>query len=952
MIRSKQLNLRLGLLNVRSLNTGRDELLASVDIYKPDILALNETWIKTGEEKFAPAIPGYMLKLRPRPNDMRGGGVGFYVRKGLRVRIKPHPESSLEQLWMELNVPGRGRLILGTAYRPESVPVDAAIEALSESVSAFSYGDHLFLMTDFNVDLLKHNMVSVHEVGSFCSQHSLTNLVKDATRVNDRTSSLLDLIITDSPDLCKSVNIHHNPAISDHAMVIAEILIERPKEKPKYMFRRSLDKIDEELFNSDLINTPWCDVLSEPDINYQIQHFNELFLNIFNLHAPMKRFKVNTKLTPWITDNVKLMMLLRDKASHRAQISDNKSHLDYYKSLRNLVTGAIDREKRAYFSFYVNNNKDKPKLMWKHLKRICPLSSNSKSEATVPNHLCNPDEINDFFLNVPGNDAVDDKISHYFKHNKFSDKLFDISTTTMEDIAKIVSNIKTKASGHDSITIDMIKMTLPTTLPAITEIVNNSLKSKIFPEVWKTAKVKPIPKTSKVEEYKDLRPISILPVLSKILERVVCTQLTKYLEDENILPDIQSGFRRGFGTATALANVNDDIITASDAGMCTILILLDFSRAFDCLNVELLLAKLSYYGISGESCDWFRSFLTNRSQYVEIESEQGDLLKSKLNIVNRGTPQGSILSPILFILFTADLPKHIKNSKIHLYADDTQIYYSFKPEMLREAVEKINEDLSSIHDWANNNTLVLNAAKTKYMVLGSKVQCAKVASQSFDVKINGQVLQKVDNALNLGLIMDKELRYIDHINSKIKNSFYRLKTLYNIRKYLSESVRKTLVEAIVLSQFNYCDAVYGPRLYNKTKRAIQRVQNACTRFCYNIPNRAHITPYLNEKNILKMETRRQLHLTCLVHKVALKKRPKYLFEKLEWVKDVQQRNTRRREANKLVIPTHRTSNFKGSFKYSAAKIWNNLPPPLRQSMSQLTLKRYISRELLTLQKLQ
>lgn len=950
MIRIKKYNLVLGLLNARSLNTGQDELLASLDSYKPDVLAINETWIKAGQEKFAPVMPGYIFKHKPRNTGARGGGVGFYVKKGLRVRIKTHPDSPLEQLWLELTLPGRGRIIIGTAYRPESVSVDVAIEGLCESVSTFSYCKHLFILTDFNVDLLQTNKPSAREVFAFLSQHNMEVVVKDPTRVDSRTSSLLDLVITDSPELCTSVNIYHNPALSDHAMVISEFNIEKPKEVPKYTYKRLLDKIDHEQFSNDLKNISWSNIIGLLDIDDQVTKFNEMIINLFNKHAPIKRIKVRTQSTPWITQNIKLMMALRDKALTRAHASKTASHLDYYRGLRNYVTGAIEREKKAYFDFFINNNKDKPKQMWEHLKRTCPFSNNSNSQSTVPHHLNDPNKINKFFLDVPGRDLVDSQTVQYFEQNRFSDDVFDINITTPEEVAKIIYSIKTKASGHDSISIDMIKMTLPSTLPVITEIVNNCLKTKKFPDTWKLAKIKPIPKCSKVEELKDLRPISILPVFSKIVERLVCTQLTKFLEDADILPETQSGFRSGFGTATALASVSEDIIAASDAGMCSALILLDFSRAFDCLNTKLLLAKLSYYGVSDESLPWFRSFLTNRYQYVEIETEQGESLQSDVSHLNKGTPQGSILSPILFIIFTTDLPKQINHCKIHLYADDTQIYYHFKPEHTKTAIEKINEDLNTISDWASKNSLVLNASKTKYMLLGSKVQCNKVESQSFHIKIHSQVLQRVDSAVNLGLIIDKELRFTEHVNSKIRNALYRLKILYNIRKYLSGPIRKTLVESVVLSQFNYCDTVYGPRLYGKTKKAIQRVQNACVRFCHHVPRRAHITPYLNKTDTLKMEARRKIHLSCMVLKIIFNKRPRYLYTKLEWVQDVQERNTRRREGNKLVIPAHRTAQYKGGFKYSATKIWNDLPPPLRKSMSQITLKKHLVRELLNIQK--
>ncbi|XP_037299945.1 uncharacterized protein LOC115455175 [Manduca sexta] len=548
---------------MRSLNTGRDELLASVERHNPDLLALNETWIKSGEEKFALKIPGYIMKHKPRPFDMRGGGVGFYVKEDMRIRIRPHPESNLEQLWLELTLPGKGHLIVGTAYRPESVSICTAIDAPSESLNTFSHYRYIFLLTDFNVDLLQPQTTSAREIINFCTQRGLENIVHEPTRIVEGSNSLLDLIITDCPRLCKVVSVLHNPALSDHAMVLSEFNIKKPKEKPQYILRRSINSINEELFLGKLHNLPWFRILQLSNVDDKVQLFNKMILNLYDLYAPVKRIKKQTKSTPWITNMVKFMMAFRDSALNRARTSGKDTHKEYYKSLRNMVNSSVEREKSAYFNFYINNNKDKPKQMWNHLKRTCSLD-NSVKNLTAPENLNDPNKINNFFLDVPGGGNVGRKHMDFFSCNKFSERVFYLKMTTESEVLKIVKSIKTKACGHDSINIEMIRLTLPVTLTIITDVINCSIISNVYPETWKLAKVKPIPKSTKVEEYKDLRPISVLPVLFKVLERVVCTQITKFLEDGNILPDIQSGFRRGLSTTTALTHVTDDIIAASD----------------------------------------------------------------------------------------------------------------------------------------------------------------------------------------------------------------------------------------------------------------------------------------------------------------------------------------------------------------------------------------------------
>jgi hypothetical protein len=313
--------------------------------------------------------------------------------------------------------------------------------------------------------------------------------------------------------------------------------------------------------------------------------------------------------------------------------------------------------------------------------------------------------------------------------------------------------------------------------------------------------------------------------------------------------------------------------------------------------------------------------------------------------VPRGTPQGSILSPILFSIFTADMPEQLQVCKYHLYADDTQIYYSFNSKDTVEALTKINKDLDEISKWAAKNSLVLNPAKSKFLVLGTKVQVSKVLDHNPKIYIDQVELPIENEARNLGLIIDSELRFVKHVNEKIRNAFYKLKILYNIRKHISEEVRILLTDLLVLSPLNYCSAVYGPRLWGKTENAIQRVQNACARFCFNIPRRAHVTPFLIKNKILNMKSRRELHIACTTQKVLWKGRPEYLFEKLRWSKDVHSLNTRSKFRNCLNIPRCYSAGFRGSFKYRASKIWNNLPPPLRKKVSSQTFKIKLKRVL-------
>lgn len=295
---------------------------------------------------------------------------------------------------------------------------------------------------------------------------------------------------------------------------------------------------------------------------------------------------------------------------------------------------------------------------------------------------------------MPGSNNVTPSYIDFYTSQKFSSATFTLKPTDETTIGTIIRNISTNAQGIDGINLEMIIQTLPHTLNIITSIINQSITTGVVPDIWKQAIVKPIPKTSDPVELKDLRPISLLPFMSKVLERVVCNQVTKYLEANNILPAKQSGFRAGRSTATALLDVVDDILAAQDAGKGTVLVLLDFSRAFDTINPSLLLSKLAYYGFDEDAIKWFTSYLDGRTQRVEVCTDSnGTKSVSTSSSVTRGIPQGSILGPILFILYCSDICDSIKYCSHHLYADDLQVYLSFEPNETQTAVQKLNDDL-------------------------------------------------------------------------------------------------------------------------------------------------------------------------------------------------------------------------------------------------------------------
>jgi hypothetical protein len=931
----------LGLLNKGSLGTKHDEFVVALENRSVDIMAINETWLKENEEKRAPMPPGYRLRHIPRPKDSKklcGGGVGFYIRKNIYARqIKVPHMDTVEQMWIGVSLGGH-KIAIGTAYRAPWVNVSTFFDALTASITSLSSYDHIIVFGDFNIDLLTPSLAETMKLNNFLHYTDMEQYVNTPTHFTDHSETLIDVVCSTTKVF--NVRVDYIPDLGRHAFITCQLRLNKPKQIPQWIQYRPLKDINLKEFNP-LVNTINWETLLSTDVNEAVTSLNAYLLHIYDIHAPIIKCCITHKSYPWITPTIRMMMGLRDGAHSKSRLTKREEDRKFYKELKSTVNKAMYTEKAAYFRYSINSNSSDSKKLWSNIKKNVV---DFKQKPALPPCFNDPDVVNNHFLNVPGNNNVSSEDLMFFENNKFCDKSFKLKTVDDITISKIIMGITTNAEGLDGITRDMVILTLPRTLGFITAIVNLSIESGVFPDIWKQALVKPLPKINNPFELNHLRPISILPFLSKIIEKVVCQQLTEFLKSNNILPLKQSGFRAGYSTATALLDVIDGVLTGIDRGKGSIIALLDFSRAFDTINHELLLAKLSFYGFDDRTLKWFTSYLSGRSQRVEIANETGIKTFSEALPIGQGVPQGSILGPILFNLYSSDLPNTIKSCNHHIYADDVQIYLSFEPKHTISAVESINADLARISEWAHRNCLVLNPQKTKFLVLGSPRQIDLINNFDPELRIGGAVIEQVTEARNLGVLMDNTLKFHSHVLETVKNCFYRLRVLYQVHNFLDVDRRIMLCETLILSKLNYADTVIGDCLYGYTKKLIQRVQNACARFCFAIPRRAHVTPFLNQSNLMSMKTRHSYHFACMLFGIVHTKSPPYLYSKLTF----SHRPTR--SAQRLLGVQHSTAAFRGSFRYSATKCWNNIPPPIRNCRTVSSFKLQYKQYLLNLQK--
>ena len=510
-----------------------------------------------------------------------------------------------------------------------------------------------------------------------------------------------------------------------------------------------------------------------------------------------------------------------------------------------------------------------------------------------------------------------------FKNFNANDFLTDLSQTPWENIAQY-DNPNVCWRVWYSLYLQVLDRHAPlrrmrtrgNSLPWISWIFNLSIKKGEYVDEWKKAWVIPIYKSDDRLKCENYRPISILPIVSKILERCVFNQIYKFLNDNSLLSKHQHGFRPKHSTLTALTQMCDTLYENMDNGQLSGIVFLDIRKAFDSIDHNILLDKLKdQFGISDIELRWFESYLTNREQVCIVNNS----MSSSKRIVS-GVPQGSILGPLLFLLYINDLPECLQKTTPYLYADDTQI--SCSSNSLIELIENLNHDLNRIGEWLSRNKLQHHPTKTKIMFIGSK---HLINSITFDhpVMLKNQRISRVHSFTCLGLELDENLNWNAHIQAICKKVGAGLGTLKRIKPFVPTSTLQTIYRALIQPYFDYCSPIWGV-CDQRLKDKLQKFQNRVARIIVGASYEIRSADVLRSLAWENLETRRRTTKSILMYKVLNDYIGPTLKESLIRRNHMQTNYDLRNSPTDLALPKPKREFLKKSFKYSGAKLWNSL----------------------------
>ena len=908
-------------LNVRSLLAKNkfDMLKAQITNSNISILTISESWLNTKIPTSMINIPGYISSRldRPKTRSTRGGGLITYIADHLSFDDSKFEHLNLmnkdiELQCLDLFIPNMRQIIMLNLYRPPQGSVVNFIKLLNDTIAKLKIKSNteIYLMGDFNIDMLDKKSKNVKDLFQSAKMSGALPLINEYTRKSDK-STCIDQIFTNCDCICDSGVVDIN--ISDHFAVFCTRKKSSEKGIKKEFSGRSYRNYIKEDFQYNIINLDWTPfyVCTDPIECWDIMEHN--IKSEIDKMCPVKTFKVAASRDPWITNELLEEIRDKDLALKRARKSGATEDWAFARNERNRVGRMVETARREFFEEEQVNSRGDPKRFWRNIASAMPgkKSNNSKislidttSQSKIDN-AATSNYINNFFSNIGINLAKEFNNTWAPSYPPNNDTEISEIHTDFEEVRTLCKEINTsKSSALDLLSSRILKDAFLVLGLQLVYLFNLSLSLRDFPEKWKMATVIPLYKGGSRSEVGNYRPISLLPLPGKILEKIVHNRISTFLESNKLLCTEQCGFRKECSTTLSIVNLTDSLFSAINKQETCMAVFIDLKKAFDTVNHSILLKKLHHLGIRGDLLLWISNYLHDRFQRTFANNVLSDVLPVKC-----GVPQGSILGPLFFITYINDIKMHIGNDNIGLYADDTVLFSHNTDKNV--ARTDLQYNLNKFVDWSVMNELTINVRKTKSMVFGTRSIVKK--AKSLSLSIGDTQIQQVPSFKYLGFTLDSVLSFTNHISTLLNVISHKAYILSKIRRFVTEYSAIRIYKAMVLPYFDYADIVYDKARQVDLDK-LQRAQNKCLKTCMLVNCRTDTDYVHSYTKVPKLIDRRKVHLRNFMFQ---RKKNKSLLDLTEVC-------TRSRDAPLFKTDFPKCEAYKRSVLYNGAAEWNAL----------------------------
>lgn len=942
-IKPTKSNLSLGLINTQSVRNKELVILREMEINNINICALTETWLTDSDHDNLWMSSTDLNSGRFRMQTVnrihkKGGGVGLIWTESLRSKlIKSGIKDTFEYgLWRLSS--GIDSLHIMVVYHPpageKGKTNGAFLDEFCDLVAEVSMEcENLIYTGDFNIRINDENDQDAQQLKDLTEALGLKQHVMGQTHSKGNT---LDLIFTELNSTVGIRSVAYGAYVSDHRLVVADLSLKEDRMETKSQEVRNFKDLNTDEFFADMnLN----ELLNESmdDIDKLLENFVQSVNRSLDTHAPLTSIKNGTKDNKmWFNKELREQRKIVRSRQDIFRKYKLDHHWQAYKVERNKYTKILRDTKKKFLKLEFEKLRGNTKGTYALVNKLTgSTTSNPMPESNNNEKLAN--DFADFFIGKIEKirQALNQHQLYTVNENYDGPLLEEFRPFTEKEVKKLMGSMQTKSCESDPLPTKFIKEHIDSFLPILTKFINVSLKNGSFAEDWKLAILRPLLKKAGLELiHSNYRPVSNLAFLSKLVEKAMISRFKEHLDQNNLNSIYQSAYRANHSCETLVLKLVNDLLWKLEDQQACALVAIDLSAAFDTVNHQVALTVLrDKYGVTGIPLKWFESYLRDRRFKVSIEE-----VFSREVLFNFSVPQGSIIGPRLFCVYSSTLETVISNDiTMSAFADDHTLYKGYNPKDQTETdlvMRKLETTLQDVQTWMSENRLKMNASKSEFVIFSSKRLSKHINTNSLNVA--GDDVKIGDNIRLLGAWLDRFLTMEVHARKKAKAASLALMKIRHIRQYITDDICKLLVNALVTSHVDYCNGILAG-CSNKVVNILQRIQTQAAKLILNRRKWESSSKALRDLHWLPVRKRICYKILVTVFNCLQGNAPRYLMDLL--VKNEGTR-TLRNSHNKLIVPSVKRKTFASrSFSVYGPRVWNRLPEHLRLETNRDNFKR-------------